>query len=384
MCKDNMRWSMLGGREWLQPRENTIQALSHGIQVSDGIEFDLRLTKDNRLILHHDSKTEYGDYPECMNLDELPEYIEPLDDLLANSNFIRRITEEGAFACIELKPPHPSSGKAGGWIGGKKRKEHMINMIESLERHLDPLKLNKTSNVVYSFEPKLIPASKQISSNLEFSRLRPYIRQWGNWNTQRIAAAPSFLMSSLPRLLNKQRKEGSPMLPCTLQYLKGIESRINLGLSVGLKGSKLDRLNKHRRGYPVYVWPCGNDVERLLLDAGLTGITDDLSPNSITLKGGDIRWTTPATKPITDEQRADLDNIPKDQHANVLSKYKSEVTPWHEMSNEERKSFIKIWRSKWSWERNLDTLLEETTESSLPWEVSRLIGHRGAGKTHSA
>ena len=44
MCKDNMRWSMLGGREWLQPRENTIQALSHGIQVSDGIEFDLRLS----------------------------------------------------------------------------------------------------------------------------------------------------------------------------------------------------------------------------------------------------------------------------------------------------------------------------------------------------
>jgi hypothetical protein len=260
----------------------------------------------------------------------------------------------------------------------------MINMIENLEKHLDPLKLSKTSKVVYSFEPKLIPASKQISSNLEFSRLRPYIRQWGNWNTQRIAAVPSFLMSSLPRLMNKQRKEGSPMLPCTLQYLKGIESRINLGLSVGLKGSKLDRLNKHRRGYPVYVWPCGNDVERLLLDAGLTGITDDLSPNSTTLKGGDIRWTTPATKPITDEQRADLDNIPKDQHANVLSRYKSEVTPWHEMSNAERKSFIKIWRSKWSWERNLDTLLEETTESSLPWEVSRLIGHRGAGKTHSS
>ena len=66
---------MLGGREWLQPRENTIQALSHGIQISDGVEFDLRLTKDDRLILHHDSKTEYGDYPECMNLDELPEYI---------------------------------------------------------------------------------------------------------------------------------------------------------------------------------------------------------------------------------------------------------------------------------------------------------------------
>ena len=107
---------MVTSAEWVQPRENTIDAISYGIQVSDGVEFDLRLTEDDRLVLHHDSKTEFGDYPEAMLIDELPEYVETFDNLLENKNFIRRWTEEGAFSCIELKPPHPSSGKGGGWI----------------------------------------------------------------------------------------------------------------------------------------------------------------------------------------------------------------------------------------------------------------------------
>ncbi len=373
---------MVEGREWTQPRENSIEALSYGMEVSDGVEFDLRLTKDDRLVLHHDSKTEDGKYPECMSFDELPSYIEPLEDLLEDSKFISRLTEEGAFACIELKPPHPSSGKAGGWIGGKSRQQHMIKMIQKLEEKITPLGLSETSNIVYSFEPKLISASKTINSNLKFSRLRPYIRQWGNWNTQRIAAVPSFLMNSLPRLMNKQRKENSPMLPCSLQYLRGIESKINFGLTVGLEGSKLDRLNKYRRGYPIYVWPCGLEVERLLLDAGLTGITDDLSPHSTTLQKGDIRWTTPATNPLTDKQRSELDSFPLEKHKNILSKYKDIVPPWHELSSGERHKFIHNWRKRWSWERNIDKILNECSENSLPWEVSRIIGHRGTGKTH--
>ena len=68
-----------------------------------------------------------------MLIDDLPEYVETFDDLLENEKFVRRWTEEGAFSCIELKPPHPSSGKAGGWIGGKSRELHMIKMIEKLD-----------------------------------------------------------------------------------------------------------------------------------------------------------------------------------------------------------------------------------------------------------
>ena len=368
--------------DWVRPRENTVEALVYGMKESDGVELDLRLTQDQRLVLHHDAKTEFGEYPECLTLDELPEYVEPIEKLLENKDFIRRWTEEGAFTCIELKPPHPSSGKAGGWLNGKGKEEHMIQMIENLQELLEPIEISDSSTVIYSFDPKIISASRKIKSNLKFSRLRPNIRQWGNWTTQRIVATPSFLANSLPRLMDKQRKEGSPMLPCSLQYLKGIESNINIGRTVGLEGKKLERLTKYRKGYPVYVWPSKSDSERLLLDAGLTGLTDDLSPNSVTLDTGHARWTKPATQPLTDEIRKDLDNTPKEEHYKKISELKKEVSPWHQLSDDERNNFVENWSKRWLWEREKSILSKETTSSSLPWEVSRIIGHRGTGKSH--
>jgi hypothetical protein len=368
--------------DWVRPRENTVEALVYGMKESDGVELDLRLTQDQRLVLHHDAKTEFGEYPECLTLDELPKYVEPIEKLLENKDFIRRWTEEGAFTCIELKPPHPSSGKAGGWLNGKGKEEHMIQMIENLQELLEPIEISDSSTVIYSFDPKIISASRKIKSNLKFSRLRPNIRQWGNWTTQRIVATPSFLANSLPRLMDKQRKEGSPMLPCSLQYLKGIESNINIGRTVGYKGKKLERLTKYRKGYPVYVWPSKSDSERLLLDAGLTGLTDDLSPNSVTLDTGHARWTKPATQPLTDEIRKDLDNTPKEEHYKKISELKKEVSPWHQLSDDERNNFVENWSKRWLWEREKSILSKETTSSSLPWEVSRIIGHRGTGKSH--
>ena len=368
--------------DWVRPRENTVEALVYGMEHSDGVELDLRLTQDQRLILHHDSKTEFGEYPECLTIDELPDYVEPIDDLLANKDFIRRWTEEGAFTCIEFKSPHPSSGKAGGWFNGKEKEQHMINMIQNLQELLEPIERSNSSTVIYSFDPKIITASKKIKTDLKFSRLRPNIRQWGNWTTQRIVATPSFLANSLPRLMDKQRQEGSPMLPCSLQYLKGIESNINIGWTVGLEGKKLERLTRYRRGYPVYVWPSKSDSERLLLDAGLTGLTDDLSPNSVTLDTGHARWTKPATQPLTDETRKELDDTPKEEHFTKISELKKEVSPWYELSDNERIKFIDNWRKKWLWARNRSTLLNETSKSSLPWEVSRIIGHRGTGSSH--
>ena len=368
--------------DWIRPRENTVEALVYGMEQSDGVELDLRLTQDQRLILHHDSKTEFGEYPECLTIDELPDYVEPIDDLLANKDFIRRWTEEGAFTCIEFKSPHPSSGKAGGWFNGKEKEQHMINMIQNLQELLEPIERSNSSTVIYSFDPKIITASKKIKTDLKFSRLRPNIRPWGNWTTQRIVATPSFLANSLPKLMDKQRQEGSPMLPCSLQYLKGIESNINIGWTVGLEGKKLERLTKYRRGYPVYVWPSKSDSERLLLDAGLTGLTDDLSPNSVTLDTGHARWTKPATQPLTDETRKELDDTPKEEHFTKISELKKEVSPWYELSDNERIKFVDNWRKKWLWARERSTLLNETSKSSLPWEVSRIIGHRGTGSSH--
>ncbi|MBT6683327.1 MAG: hypothetical protein HOB55_00515, partial [Euryarchaeota archaeon] len=143
-------------KDWIRPRENTVEALVYGMINSDGVELDLRLTEDDMLVLHHDSKTEFGEYPECLTIDDLPEYVETMDKLLENKDFIRRWTEEGAFTCIEFKTPHPSSGKAGGWFNGREKEQHMIKMIQKLDELLQPIERSSSSTVIYSFDPKII------------------------------------------------------------------------------------------------------------------------------------------------------------------------------------------------------------------------------------
>ena len=42
---------------WEQPPENSLDALLHGMRFSDGVEFDLRLSADEELVVYHDSIT---------------------------------------------------------------------------------------------------------------------------------------------------------------------------------------------------------------------------------------------------------------------------------------------------------------------------------------
>ena len=37
--------------DWKQPRENSIEALQHGMQFGDGVEFDLRVDGDGELVI---------------------------------------------------------------------------------------------------------------------------------------------------------------------------------------------------------------------------------------------------------------------------------------------------------------------------------------------
>ncbi|DAC67157.1 MAG TPA: glycerophosphodiester phosphodiesterase, partial [Candidatus Poseidoniales archaeon] len=45
---------MSGTSEWKPAPENTLESLRHGIEMFDGIEFDVRLTADGQLVVHHD------------------------------------------------------------------------------------------------------------------------------------------------------------------------------------------------------------------------------------------------------------------------------------------------------------------------------------------
>ena len=70
-----------------------------------------------------------------------------------------------------------------------------------------------------------------------------------------------------------------------------------------------------------------------------------------------------------------------DQHESLIKQATTSISPWHEMTDDERKEFLESWRKRWQWGRSLEQLCNDSTPESMPWEVSRLIGHRGAGRT---
>ena len=39
---------------YVQSPENTLSSLVHGMRLFDGIEFDIRLTSDNQVMMYHD------------------------------------------------------------------------------------------------------------------------------------------------------------------------------------------------------------------------------------------------------------------------------------------------------------------------------------------
>jgi len=369
---------------WEQPPENSLDALLHGMQVSDGVEFDLRLSVEGELIVYHDTRTADGRYPECEEASSMPDYVCTLDELLAESEFVEPWVNEGKFACIELKIPHPNSGKVGGMFSGEMKIDHMRRMIEIVDESIRPLELSSSGAVVYSFEPRLLKAAARTSSKLRFARLVPYLRPWGSSFVKRVFASPYFIGLSLPRLMAMQRRAGAPMLPAALDYLDGSKRHFTLGTTVGLHGRQLTNLTRKRKGFPVYVWPAKLRVERAILDAGLTAISDELSPDVHTLPTGEPRWLRPATQPLNDEVRRELDGIPEDEHADAIRGLQGDIAPWSELSDAERKEFIEGWKKKWLWERSVDALMSETSETSMPWEASRVIGHRGAGKTYGS
>jgi hypothetical protein len=85
---------------------------------------------------------------------------------------------------------------------------------------------------------------------------------------------------------------------------------------------------------------------------------------------------------LDERQRQHLDNATQENHLLVLKELQDEVVPWKECDKSRKRDLLSFWRTKWQWSRSVDELLgDEDRSGSMPWEVVRMIGHRGAGKT---
>jgi glycerophosphoryl diester phosphodiesterase len=380
------QWSMSG--DWVKPVENSIDGLRYGMTQFDGVEFDLRLTMGGELVLFHDNhlskeqikKIGGSKWTEDHTAEELAELgIPTFEHLLADDLFTHSWREHGKVACVELKMPHPNS-KIAGSVKPKKREKHARTMAKLADSMLNEVGLQQSNVVLISFKRRFRHACARANVRWPVAQLQPAIPEMGGKRMKRILTMPSFMWLSLAFHLKHQKLVGAPILPCALEYVYGATRHITLGRTFGLTGYTGRRLNRLRKGYQAYVWPTPIAVEDSLHQLGLTGMTDDSSPETITLPNGGARWTRWASQPLDPERETLLQTADPVDHLALIEEAAREVTPWYELTDIERRGFLSMWRKRWNWERDVDELAGDSSPQTMPWEMSRLLGHRGSGK----
>jgi len=350
---------------WNQPKENSIASLREGIERFDGVEFDLRMTRDGELVLHHDrtlsvpaaKKVGLPRYVEDCTLDQICELgFDSFDDLLLDDGFMKSWLEESRFVCLEMKIPHPASSAGGGWTSPATRTAHLRKMMDLSMQKLKASGVEKNNAIFYSFHDSVGRLNRSLGSNWNAVSLRPVVPPFGSSRVQRALTFPRFIANPLKRLVKRQRQDGASLLPIAMEYLEGWTRFLPLGRSVSLSGKGLQRFNDFRGGDPVIVWQVEDRHEIPLLEAGMCPLTDNADPSFTKFPSGLTRRTRPATL-LYDE------------------------IPWHESSDSQRREMIEKWRKKWHWKDSVEDIVSPSSATSLPWKAVRMLGHRGCGKT---
>ena len=149
---------------WKQPVENSIEGLRYAIENLDGIEFDLRLTKDNELIIHHDrivattKENLEGKpiYAEDWTLDELMELgFASFDQLLDDKVIMKNWIEDAKVVCLEAKVPHIKSKVMGKPWKFKSHDKYLGELLALMESKVDEAGVPNDNAVYYSFHSRM-------------------------------------------------------------------------------------------------------------------------------------------------------------------------------------------------------------------------------------
>ncbi len=134
---------------------NSLNALKWGICNFDAIEFDVRLTRDNVPVIHHDTSLKCGRKIQDLTLPEVKIFgIITLDELLNDSTVIREANMNNKILWLELKP----FCKYFRRVSDEKT---VNNMYEVINKVIDSCGTNPEQIRIFSFSvPHLIPFAK--------------------------------------------------------------------------------------------------------------------------------------------------------------------------------------------------------------------------------
>lgn len=371
-------------------KENTLASLTRGIELTDGIEFDVRTTLDNELIVHHDKKLAVseklrGDLPIFVENNKQSDLMNlgfpSLSEVIENSKISTNLREHGKIMNIELKLPHPSSVAGAGWFNSRKNIPYVSNMLSKCAELLEEAEIPKHSIIFYGFFKHMNYSAKKINFDWNVSSLFPNQLRFGTRKLNRIYASREFVFRSLNSMIKLQKKRKSPILPCGLEYFIPPYNGMRFDKKYGLSGRQLERLLKLKKGFPIYIWPGLIEQESLLYDAGISILSDSVNSTENSLADGSARWIRHSTQPLDNEWHQKFKNTEPENHKGLVDEAIREVPPWSELNSIERKKFLEQWRKKWYWEKPLEHYFLDSGSNKLPWESVRVIGHRGCGST---
>ena len=378
------------GAPWKPAPENTLESLRHAFSMFDGVEFDIRLTADGQLIVHHDRTVSVPEehlkgHPKWMEewaLDDLTGLgFLSFDAFLDDPDVLKAWRDGGSMGCIEIKRPHPNSAVGGGFLGRRYHNEHIAKVMRLADEALNERSIPRDNTVFYAFH-RGMPASARLSAtDRPWAALIPYIPPYGNRTSQRLQVLPNFLTTSFTRLVKQHRAQGSAMLPCAIEYFQSSTKHLPVGRHVGLEGNALKRLTNARKGMPTYVWPTKPHIEHRVLRAGMSALTDHADPALTWLPSGHARWCKPGLQPLLEEEWSRLEHATEANHLTVVQELESTVPLWSDCDDARRRTLVNEWTERWKWRSSLEETLEQFSGETPPACAPRMIGHRGSGKT---
>ena len=381
---------MQKGGPWKPAPENTLESLQHAFSMFDGVEFDIRLTADDQLVVHHDRTVSVPEehlkghptWLEEWTLDDLTGLgFLGFDDFLDDREVLKAWRDGGSMGCVEVKRPHPKSAQGGGFFGRDHHNRHIAKAMRLAEEALDERAIPRENTVFYAFH-RGMPASARLSETQRpWAALIPYIPPYGNRTSQRLQVLPKFLTTSFARLVNQHRGQGSAMLPCAVEYFQTSTKHLPLGRHVGLEGRALQRLTKARGGMPTYVWPTKPHIEHRLIRAGLSALTDHADPALTWLPSGHARWRQPGKRPLLEDEWQRLEDVEEEHHLRAVQELEASVPSWADCDASRRRALVEEWRRRWKWRSSVKETLDRFSGETAPASAPRMIGHRGSGKT---
>lgn len=365
---------------WIQPPENSLLALKHGMKFADGVEFDVRIDGDGELVIFHDEflpgTGSIG--PRCienLHTDDLTSKgVVLFEDLVRDDEFSELWRSGSKTVDIEIKMPHP--------VVGKKVDDHLELILREISSTTRDMELPTRSTIVSSFSPQLCKVSKKMGFEIPVTQLVPRIRPWGKyWRVKRAFAMPEFVLTSVPKIARNFRSEGMCSIGMALEYVKGWQKYTRIGQSVGLHGKGLERLHRSLRGMGAFVWPAPLELEDSLLAAGISLVSDNMNPDVSSKPDGSYRWPRPASQPLDEEWTSRLASSTDEERKDVIREAGSSLPSWADLESNRKSAIIIEQGRRMFWDGSEDSWVEDL-ENGIPWGSSRIIGHRGAGKSH--